>query len=146
MRTDAKFSQLMKRLSYICCVQRIPVSKLPFDTLLGNLTFDIPESYEWPVVKCQKPAKLEITDKIEDGERFYTHKLTFRTCREDLDMKDNYAYLVTTIEGKRYLIGNRERPYPIINMSDIHPDSLGTSAMLEYTVQWGSTRKATLLA
>ena len=114
MRTDAKFSQLMKRLSYICCVQRIPVSKLPFDTLLGNNTFDIPESYDWPVVKCQKPAKLEITDKIEDGVRFYTHKLTFRTCREDLDMKDNYAYLVTTIEGKRYLIGNRERPYPII--------------------------------
>ena len=99
-------------------MQRIPVSKLPFDTLLGNLTFDIPESYDWPVVKCQKPAKLEITDKIEDGQRFYTHKLTFRTCREDLDMSGNYAYLVTTIEGKRYLIGNRERPYPIINMSD----------------------------
>ena len=121
----------MKRLSYICSVQRIPVSELPFETLLGNLTFDIPESYDWPVVKCQKPAKLEITDKIEDGQRFYTHKLTFRTCREDLDMSGNYAYLVTTIEGKRYLIGNRERPYPIINMSDIHPDSLGTSAMLE---------------
>ncbi len=50
----------MKRLSYICCVQRIPVSKLPFDTLLGNLTFDIPESYDWPVVKCQKHAKKTI--------------------------------------------------------------------------------------
>lgn len=62
----------MKRLSYICYVQRILVSKLPFDTLLGNNTFDIPESYDWPVVKCQKPAKLEITDKIEDGVRFYT--------------------------------------------------------------------------
>ena len=51
-------------------MQRIPVSKLPFDTLLGNLTFDIPESYDWPVVKCQKPAKLEITDKIEDSVEF----------------------------------------------------------------------------
>lgn len=127
-------------------MQRIPVSELPFDTLLGNLTFDIPESYDWPVVKCQKPAKLEITDKIEDGVRFYTHKLTFRTCSEDLDMKDNYAYLVTTIEGKRYLIGNKERPYSIINMSDVHPDSLGTSAMIEYTVLWGNTRKAPLIA
>ena len=94
----------------------------------------------------QKPAKLEITDKIEDGQRFYTHKLTFRTCREDLDMSGIYAYLVTTIEGKRYLIGNKERPYPIINMSDVHPDSLASSTMVEYTVQWGSSRKAPLLA
>ena len=136
----------MKRLSYICQVQRIPVSELPFDTLLGNSTFDIPESYGWPIVKCQKPAKLEITDKIEDGLRFYTHKLTFRTDSANLDMQGDYAYVVSTIEGKRYLIGNAERPYPIINMSDVHPDSLGTSTMVEYTVQWGSTRKAPRLA
>lgn len=127
-------------------MQRIPVSELPFETLLGNRTFDIPESHDWPVVKCQKPAKLEITDKIEDGVRFYTHKLTFRTCHEDLDMRANYAYVVTTIEGKRYLIGSAGRPYPIINMSDVHPDSFSSSTMVEYTVQWGSSRKAPRLA
>lgn len=127
-------------------MQRIPVSELPFDTLLGNRTFDIPESYGWPKVKCQKPAKLEITDKIEDGVRFYTHKLTFRTGHEDLDMRANYAYVATTIEGKRYLIGTAERPYPIINMSDVHPDSFSSSTMVEYTVQWGSSRKAPRLA
>lgn len=136
----------MRRLSFICRVQRIPVSELPFQTLLGNRTFDIPGSQDWPEVKCQRPAKLEITDKLEDGVRFYSHKLTFRMADDDLDMQGIYAYLVTDIDGRRYLLGTGERPYPIINMSDVHPDSLSSSTMVEYTVQWGSGRKAPRIA
>ena len=53
----------MKRLSFITKVQRVPVSELPFETLTCNKTFSIPGSDKWPKVKCQRPAKLEITDK-----------------------------------------------------------------------------------
>ena len=113
----------MKRLSFITRVQRIPVSELPFETLTCNKTFSIPGSDKWPKVKCQRPAKLEITDKLEDG-----------------------AYLVTDLESNKYLIGVGDRPYPIINMSDIHPDSLGSSTFIEATIQWTYTRKAPKIA
>ena len=132
----------MKRLSFITKVQRIPVSELAFETLTCNKTFSIPGSDKWPKVKCQKPAKLEITDKLEDGVRLYTHKLTLRLPDDDLDTSVSYAYLVTDLESNKYLIGVGDRPYPIINMSDIHPDSLGSSTFIEATIQWTYTRKA----
>lgn len=135
----------MKRLSFITKVQRIPVSELPFETLTCNKTFSIPGSDKWPKVKCQKPAKLEITDKLEDGVRLYTHKLTLR-LPDDLDTSVPYAYLVTDLESNKYLIGVGDRPYPIINMSDIHPDSLGSSTFIEATIQWTYTRKAPKIA
>ena len=150
MRTDANrfliIHKLMRRLSFICRVQRIPVASLPFQTLLGNRTFDITGCEKWPEVRCQKPAKLEITDKLEDGQRFYTHKLTFRSSDEELDMHGTYTYLVTDLDGRRYLIGVGGRPFPIINMSDVHPDSLSSSTMVEYTVQWGYWRMAPRIA
>ena len=135
----------MKRLSFITKVQRVPVSELPFETLTCNKTFSIPGSEKWPKVKCQRPAKLEITDKLEDGVRLYTHKLTLR-LPDDLDTSVPYAYLVTDLESNKYLIGVGDRPYPIINMSDIHPDSLGSSTFIEATIQWTYTRKAPKIA
>lgn len=136
----------MKRLSFITKVQRVPVSELPFETLACNKTFSIPGSDKWPKVKCQKPAKLEITDKLEDGVRLYTHKLTLRLPDDDLDTSVPYAYLVTDLESNKYLIGVGDRPYPIINMSDIHPDSLGSSTFVEAVIQWIYTRKAPKIA
>lgn len=136
----------MKRLSFITKVQRVPVSELPFETLTCNKTFSVPGSAKWPKVKCQKPAKLEITDKLEDGVRLYTHKLTLRLSDDDLDTSVPYAYLVTDLESNKYLIGVGDRPYPIINMSDIHPDSLGSSTFIEATIQWTYTRKAPKIA
>lgn len=136
----------MRRLSYICRVQRIPVSELPFTTLAHNRTFTIAGSQNWPDISFPRPAKLEITDKLEDGERVYTHKLTFRTDDEDIDTSIPYAYLVTDLDDKKYLIGVGERPYPIINVSDFHPDSYGSSALIEATVSWTYTRKAPKIA
>ena len=136
----------MKRLSFITKVQRVPVSELPFETLTCNKTFSIPGSDKWPKVKCQKPAKLEITDKLEDGVRLYTHKLTLRLPDDDLDTSVPYAYLVTDLESNKYLIGVGDRPYTIINMSDIHPDSLGSSTFVEAVIQWIYTRKAPKIA
>lgn len=122
------------------------MSELPFETLTCNKTFSIPGSDKWPKVKCQKPAKLEITDKLEDGVRLYTHKLTLRLPDDDLDTSVPYAYLVTDLESNKYLIGVGDRPYPIINMSDIHPDSLGSSTFVEAVIQWIYTRKAPKIA
>lgn len=136
----------MKRLSFITKVQRVPVSELPFETLTCNKTFSITGSDKWPKVKCQRPAKLEITDKLEDGVRLYTHKLTLRLPDDDLDTSVPYAYLVTDLESNKYLIGVGDRPYPIINMSDIHPDSLGSSTFVEAVIQWIYTRKAPKIA
>lgn len=132
----------MKRVSYISRLQRIPVVQLPFKVLTGNKAFSIPGCDDWQEVKCAKPVKLEITDKVEDGQRLYTHKLVYRTCEEDIDVDTHYAYLVTDIESRRYLIGSSQRPFPTITVAESHPDSLTSSSLTEVSVQWLAKRKA----
>lgn len=132
----------MRYLNHISKIHRICSSKLPFETLLGNKTFSLPESLDWERVEFQRPAKLEITDKLDDGVRVYTHKLIYRTCESDIDGSVRYAYLIEDIEGRKYLIGEPSRPYPTVSVSYVHPDSYSSSTLTEVTVQWVATRKA----
>ena len=134
----------MRHLNFITSILRIPVGKLPFSSLLGNKTFSLPDNLEWEKVKFQRPAKLEITEKVDDKVRTYTHKLTYSTC-EDVDTNGIYAYLLTDIDGHKRLLGVPSRPYPIATVSEIHPDSYGTSTLNEVAISWTSTRKAPLI-
>lgn len=132
----------MRYLNHITKIQRILTSKLPFESLLGHKTFALPTNLEWESVTFQRPAKLEITDKYDDKVRIYTHKLIYRTCEEDINQAAQYAYLLEDLDGRRYLIGSSTRPYPTINVSEVHPDSYSSSTLNEVTVQWQAYRKA----
>lgn len=134
----------MRHLNFISEIQRIPVGKLPFSSLLGNKTFSLPDNLEWEKLNFKRPAKLEITEKVDDKVRTYTHKLTYSTC-EDVDAHAVYAYLLTDIDGRKRLLGIPSRPYPIATVSEIHPDSYGTSTLNEVAISWTSTRKAPLI-
>ena len=103
----------MRHLNFITDIKRIPVEKLPFDALLGNKTFSLPDNIDWEKVTFKRPAKLEIIEKVDDKVRTYTHKLTYSTCEEDIDTDTIYAYLVTDIDGRKRLLGIPSRPYPI---------------------------------
>lgn len=135
----------MRHLNFITKIQRIPVVKLPSLALQGNKTFSLLDNLEWENVKFQRPAKLEITEKMEDKLRLYTHKLTFRTCEEDIDTDTIYAYLMTDIDDRKRLMGTSSRPYPVASVSETHPDSYGTSTLTEVSVSWSAYRKAPLI-
>ena len=145
MRTVAnkhEIFSIMRYLNYITKIQRIQISKLPFSALLGHKTFALPDNLEWENVKFLRPAKFEISDKYEEKVRIYTHKLVYRTCEDEVDLSGIYAYLLTDIDSRRYLIGIPSRPYPTINLSVVHPDSYASSTLTEVTVQWVASRKA----
>ena len=91
----------MRHLNFITDIQRIPVENLPFDALLGNKTFSLPDNLDWEKVTFKRPAKLEITEKVDDKVHTYTHKLTYSTCEEDIDTDTIYAYLVTDMLEER---------------------------------------------
>ncbi len=145
MRTVAnnrEIFSIMRYLNFITKIQRIKTSKLPFEVLLGHKTFTLPDNLEWENVEFIRPAKLEITDKFDEKVRIYTHKLIYRTCEDEVELTGIYAYLVTDLDGRRYLVGIPSRPYPTINISEVHPDSYASSTLTEVTVQWVAPRKA----
>ena len=113
--------------------------------MLVDKNFSLSDDLDWEKVTFKRPAKLEITEKVDDKVRTYTHKLTYSTCEEDIDTDTIYAYLVTDIDGRKRLLGIPSRPYPIATVSEVHPDSYGTSTLNEVAVSWTSTRKAPLI-
>lgn len=87
------------------------------------------------------PSSLIINDKIEDGQRIFQTKLTIKLCGSISNIPRRMAYLCETVDGERYLIGNNERPYPVVTQQENHPESYSDSQLTEYVISWNSTKK-----
>jgi hypothetical protein len=92
----------------------------------------------WESIPIKVPARLTISDKVEDGVRLYTAQLVFRTCAETGD-RGRTVYRCKTADGKYYLIGTNARPYPLASVTTNHPDNMTDSQLSEVSVNWTST-------
>ncbi len=94
----------------------------------------------WESIPIKVPARLTISDKIDDGVRLYTAQLVFRTCEEPVDI-ERMVYRCKTADGRYYLIGNNDRPYPVTTVNDTHPDNMRDSQLYEVNVNYTSACK-----
>lgn len=94
----------------------------------------------WESIPIKVPARLTISDKIDDGVRLYTAQLVFRTCEEPIDI-ERMVYRCKTADGRYYLIGNNDRPYPVTTVNDPHPDNMRDSQLYEVNVNYTSACK-----
>ena len=94
----------------------------------------------WENIPIKVPARLTISDKIEDGVRVYTAQLIFRTCKE-LDDRERKVYRCKAANGRYYLIGTNDRPYPISTVTQNHPDNMTDNQLDEVTVNYTSSNK-----
>lgn len=94
----------------------------------------------WESIPIKVPARLAISDKIEDGVRIYTAQLVFRTC-EDPGSRGRKVYRCKTADGRYYLIGTNDRPYPITTLAMSLPDNMTDNQLDEVTVNYTSSDK-----
>lgn len=94
----------------------------------------------WENIPIKVPARLTISDKIEDGVRLHAAQLVFRTCEEPHAI-ERMVYRCKTADGRYYMIGNNERPYPVTTVNDNHPDNMTDSQLYEVTVNYTSAGK-----
>jgi len=91
----------------------------------------------WESIPIRVPARLTISDKIEDGARLHTAQLVFCTCA-DPDDRGRQVYRCKTADGRFYLIGTNDRPYPVSTVTMNHPDNMNDSQLNEVTVSYTS--------
>lgn len=82
-------------------------------------------------------ANCEVTSKVENRTKLFSTSLTAQLS-EHFDARERHlAFLATCVDGERYLIGNNEIPYPIVNTTDTLPgretDKSGCSLTIEFT-------------
>jgi hypothetical protein len=94
----------------------------------------------WQPVAIRVPARLTVSDKLEDGVRLYTAQLVFRTC-QDTGERERYVYRCRTADGRYLLVGGNSRPYPVSNVTSVRPDNMTDSQLDEVAVSYVSTEK-----
>lgn len=77
-----------------------------------------------------------IEDEYENNQRVYTTTASFRTCSKSVVLGRKLAFRLTSVDGKRFMIGSRTRPYPIIRVKDPFPGRPTDDTLKTVTVTW----------
>lgn len=124
----------------IIAIDRVSAGAIVGLRRLSNSSVQVSALTPWESIPIKVPARLNISDKIEDGVRIYTAQLVFRTC-EDFGDRDRKVYRCKTADGRYYLIGSNDRPYPVSTVTTNHPDNMTDNQLDEVTVNYTSSSK-----
>lgn len=84
-------------------------------------------------------GKLECNSKVENGSKLFTTTLSANLAERFDPRARALAFLVTCVDGSRFLVGTDERPYPIVNTSATMPDRPSDSSLHGITVEYVDT-------
>lgn len=144
-KTEHHQTQL-RYLKYMQLNNIIKISVIPCEQIAGFVRISKTESrlnddlqFE-ELSKIHRPAALTIEEKVEDRQRINTAKLVFNTCDKWPESVQRMAYLCETADGDRYLIGHRDRPYPVATRKSTHPVNYSDNQLTEVTVTYSSDK------
>lgn len=128
----------MSKLVHVVQVEMAKTESLTSMIVIDNKScrFKIDVFFE----KCdiRELAGVTIEDTYENNQKVYTTTVTFQTC-DKLPMNARHmAFRLTSLDGKRYMVGTGARPYPIIKERNLYPEKPADSQMKVVTVTWKS--------
>lgn len=126
----------MSCANVIIRVDRCLLSEMPAIRRVSARTVELLSACSWTSVPIKVPAELNISDKLESGQRVYSAKLSFTSVEEF--PRERMGYKATAADGKQYLIGTNERPYPVTSMVEPHPDKITDNQLFEVSVNYTS--------
>ena len=124
----------------VIAIDRISVLDVIGFKRISSSTVEISSQTPWIKIPIKVPAKLTVSEKIEDRVRMYTAQLVYRTC-EETQYRNRIVYRCRTADGRYWLIGSDARPYPITTVNKVRPDNMTDSQLDEVTVNFTSSYK-----
>jgi hypothetical protein len=79
---------------------------------------------------------VTVEDSYENNQKVFTTTATFATCCKKPLTDRRMAFRLTSVDGKRYMIGTNSRPYPIIRQNNTFPDKPADSMLKSVTITW----------
>lgn len=124
----------------VIAIDRVSVLEVIGFKRISSSSVELSSQTNWESIPVKVPAKLTVSEKIEDGVRMYTAQLVYRTC-EDTGKRKRLVYRCRTADGRYWLIGSDARPYPITTVNKVRPDNMTDSQLDEVTVNFTSSYK-----
>ena len=89
-------------------------------------------------IPVQPFPKLEISEKMEGGQRIYTVKLTLKTTDDTLSSLDRKVFYALDINDMVWILGSQTRPYPIVTKSVNLPESAQDNQLNTFQIDYSS--------
>ena len=92
----------------------------------------------WRTLPIVGLAALETTEEMENGVRLHTTKLS-ATLEETFVFPERpIAFLASSVNGIRFLVGTAQRPFPLITQNTILPSNSAENCITEMVVNLSS--------
>ena len=92
----------------------------------------------WRTLPIVGLAALETSEEVEDGVRLHTTKLS-ATLEETFVFPGRpVAFLASSVNGSRFLIGTAQRPFPLVNQNSVLPSNSAENSITELVVNFTS--------
>lgn len=82
----------------------------------------------------------EITEKKVDKQSVYTIKLTYFTQEEPVITRRQLCYIITLVDGSKYLIGDGRRPYTLREVKNNIPSTVTEKRGFTVTITYSSLK------
>ena len=89
-------------------------------------------------IPVQPFPKLEISEKIEGGQRIYSAKLTLKTTDDTLYSLYHKVFYALDINGMVWILGSQTRPYPIVSRSVSLPESAQDNQLNSFQIDYST--------
>lgn len=81
-------------------------------------------------------ASCEVSESIEEGARLTAIRLTAHTTEDFHVDNRRLCWRITTVDGRQFLIGLDEQPWPVVTVADAYPDKATERSGKTITVAW----------
>lgn len=84
----------------------------------------------------QELVGVTIEDNYDNNQKAFTTTATFDTrCKQPMTDR-HVAFRLTSVDGKRYMIGTNGRPYPIVKEKNAFPVKPADSTLKTVSITW----------
>ena len=125
------------------CVHINKIEMSPVDTLsamevVSESSCRFSSAVTFSGIDISELVGVTVEDDYNNNQKVFTTKATFKTCSKLQPAGRRMAFRVTSVDGKRFMIGSHARPYPIISEKNPYPERPTDAVLKTVTITWKS--------
>lgn len=119
-------------------ISAIPAMLLDNITIIPDLGVMLNYWRNFAYLPLASLARVEVASKVEDKCNLFTVSLSARLTADFLVKDRHLAFLISCVDGSKYLLGTADAPYPVANTSVVFPDKTSDVSGWQLTVEYTS--------
>lgn len=104
----------------------------------SNRSVRLPSTVEWHDINIKQHPSMVSSSKSEDNNRVVTTTLKLITSDDLYICRRHLVFRVTLTDGRQFLVGARQRPYPQIEITENAPENVTDNQLNEVVITYKS--------